>query len=64
MIIKELIDELSKYDSSIEVVVSDGYGTIDPILKISVEKVNNCDDIVSVYWLDDVTNVLVLGWNH
>lgn len=63
MTIKQLIDELSNYDSDIEVVTSDGYGGIDPIFKVSSELVNDrvC---LPVDWLDSSQRVIVIGWNH
>jgi hypothetical protein len=64
MTIKELIDELSKYDSDTEVVTSDGYGSVDCILKVSSELVNDRDNIVTVDWLDPAQRVIVIGWNH
>ena len=64
MTIKELIDELSRYDGDTEVVTSDGYGSVDCILKVSSELVNDRDDIVTVDWLDPTQRVIVIGWNH
>jgi hypothetical protein len=66
MNIKELIDELEKYDKSMEVVTCDGYGSVDAILLVSVERVDDRNDILSSDSLgrDKFEPVLVLGWNQ
>jgi hypothetical protein len=64
MTIAELIEELKSYDSGMEIVTSDGYGSIDPILKVSIERINDRDDIVTVDFFDSQQECVVLGWNH
>jgi hypothetical protein len=64
MTVAELIEELKSYDSTVEVVTSDGYGSIDPLLKVSIERINDRDDIVTVDFLDSHQECVVLGWNH
>jgi hypothetical protein len=66
MTVAELIDELEKYEKTLEVVTCDGYGSVDEILKVSVEKVNDRDDIVpsDSFTCDEDKAVLVIGWNH
>jgi hypothetical protein len=66
MTVAELIDELEKYEKTLEVVTCDGYGSVDEILKVSVEKVSDRDDIVSSdsFTCEEDKAVLVIGWNH
>jgi hypothetical protein len=63
MTIKELIKELEEYDESLETATCDGYGSVDAILKVSVEKVNDRDDIVEPGYTGEATDVMGLGWN-
>jgi hypothetical protein len=64
MTVAELIEELKSYDSTVEVVTLDGHGSINPILKVPIERINDRDDIVTVDFLDSQQECVVLGWNH
>lgn len=62
MTVEELISELKKYNKDLEVVTCDGHGSVDTILKVSVEKINDRDDIISSdpFFCDEDDSVLVI----
>jgi hypothetical protein len=66
MTIKELMEELKEHDETLEVVTCDGYGSVDAILKVSIERINDRDDIVSSdsFFADEDETVVVIGWNQ
>jgi hypothetical protein len=63
MIVSELIKELQDFDPEMEVGTCDGFGSIDPILIVSIKNIGDRDDIVSDP-SNAVSQCVVLGWNY
>ncbi len=63
MTIQELIDELKKYDPTMEVVTADGYNGTDVILEVLVKDIDLDDGYILYNETKGSQKMLVLGWN-